>query len=80
MAPGKLSVVSFRSRNIYWHNCVDRIRARLEELGVTGITADVEAKAMTGRFDTARLRPEAIRRAVEELGYPVDELTTTPAR
>ena len=54
--------------------CARPIERNLEDLGVRDVKADLNTKWVTGRYDPARLSPEAIRSAVERLKFRVAEV------
>lgn len=58
--------------------CVATISAKLEQIGVTAISGDVEHKTVRGYFVPSRLTPAAIRKAVEDVGYTVESISTGP--
>jgi copper chaperone CopZ len=71
-----LRFVKLHVPDMYCMGCVATIQAKLKEAGMTALSADLEAKTVTGYYDPARLTPEAIERAVEEVGYGVESAET----
>ncbi len=52
-------------------HCVNRVKKALDALGV--INADVLVGSATIEFDGAKLSADAVKKTVEEAGYPVIE-------
>lgn len=50
-------------------HCVNRVKKAIDALGV--IAADVQIGSATVEYDEAKLSADAVKKAVEEAGYPV---------
>lgn len=50
-------------------HCVKRVKKAIDALGVIG--SDVQIGSATVEYDETKLSAEAVKKAVEEAGYPV---------
>ena len=73
---GDLQPISLRVPDMSCALCAQPIEHHLEEMGVQEVTADLETKWVTGRFNPERITTEAIKTKIEGLGFRVTEVRT----
>ncbi|HSW62338.1 MAG TPA: heavy-metal-associated domain-containing protein [Dissulfurispiraceae bacterium] len=54
-------------------HCVNRVKKAVDALGV--VRSDVQIGGATVEFDAAKLSADTLKKAVEEVGYPVISVT-----
>lgn len=73
-AAGPLQPIALRVPDMSCGICAKPIEAKLREMGVRDVKADLKTKWVTGKFDPDRITPEIIRAKVEELKFAVAEV------
>ncbi len=69
-----LRPIALRVPDMACRLCARPIEANLARMGVRDVRVDLDSKWVTGRFDPARLTPEAIRARIEALKFRVAEV------
>ncbi len=70
---GEIKDVTF---NVHLHceNCVKKVQENIAfEKGVKGLDVSLENQTVAIKYDAAKTSEETLKKAIEELGYPVTE-------
>lgn len=71
IAAEEMELITLHVPDMSCRMCAKPIAHHLNEMGVEEIKIDLKTKLVTGRFDPARLTPDAIRTRIEKLGFRV---------